>query len=167
MLDDSWFNQTFWVHANHSHSRLLVFNDTHTFGIRAYGGNSSRHSRSKYALGKGKYTLFADDRTNGFKRAWTARVPIRVSSLVGAGDRLYVAGAPETTGGEVSRPAFTGMTTGLLWVVETGKGEKAAALALPAAPVWNGMAAADGQLFMALKDGSVCCMGAEPSTETQ
>ncbi len=161
LLDDSWFNQTFWAYANHSHSRLLVFNETHTFGVRAYGGNASRHTRSKYTIGKGRYTLFADDRANAFKRAWAVPVPIRASSMVGVGDRLYVAGAPAAASGDVGRAAFTGKTAGILWTVGTATGNKLTAHDLPAAPVWNGMAAAGGRLFLALKDGSVSCLGGE------
>jgi hypothetical protein len=47
----------------------------------------------------------------------------------------------------------------LLWAVSADTGKKLAEYKIPAVPVWDGMMAANGRLFLSLKDGTVLCMG--------
>ena len=156
LLDDSWFNQSFWTYANSGHSRLLVFDATRTFGFKAYGGKASRHTRSSFTVGKGKYVLFSEvSGTPG--SGWQRPVPIRAQAMVSAGERVVVAGAP-LVGTDATWAELGGATTGLLWVVSKSDGAPLSACALPASPVWDGMAVANDRVYAALKDGSVICL---------
>lgn len=69
-LDDEWYNRTFWMHSNiwpgfylanqaSKSGQLLVFNDTTTFGVKAFW-TRNRHSPMFFPGTKG-YLLFADD----------------------------------------------------------------------------------------------------------
>ncbi len=49
----------------------------------------------------------------------------------------------------------------LLWAVSAESGEKRAELKLESMPVWDGMAAAYGRLFVPLENGTVVCLGGE------
>jgi hypothetical protein len=55
--------------------------------------------------------------------------------------------------------SFEGKKGGVLCAVSKSDGRKLAELKLPSSPVFDGMIAADGKLFLSLKDGSVICMG--------
>jgi len=47
----------------------------------------------------------------------------------------------------------------LLWAVSAVDGKRLAQLELDALPVWDGMAAAKGRLYLTTADGSVRCFG--------
>ncbi len=156
LLDSSYFNQTFWTHGNSSHSRMLVFDDSHTFSVRAYGGKPHRHARSRFSVGTGKYTLLAQ-KTGDPKVAWQTTVPIRAQAMVGGDDRLLLAGAPPVQPGATAAE-LGGAEAGIIWVVGKSDGTPLSELTLTASPVWDGMALADARVYAALKDGAVVCL---------
>ena len=149
LLDDSWFNQTFWSFENASHCRLLVYDDRATYGLRAFAGNSARHARSKFTVGVSEYNLFADDRQTK-KRRWSTTIPVRASAIVAGGPTLFVAGTPDQLPDDKNTP-------GLLWAVSAGDGKKLAEHTLDAPPVWDGMAAANKAIYFATTAGTVEC----------
>jgi hypothetical protein len=48
---------------------------------------------------------------------------------------------------------------GVLWAASAATGEKLARYALDAPPTWDGLAAANGLLFLSLADGRIVCWG--------
>jgi outer membrane protein assembly factor BamB len=165
-LDDSWFNRTNWSLGRVA-GQLLVFDDETVYGVRAYSGTG----RSGFFFpGKG-YELFASDRWAGQEKndakagqkkeatRWTTRVPIRVRAMVLAGEGLCVAGPPDVADADDPWAAFENRRGGVLAVLDAGDGHKVADYKLPAPPVWGGMAAAGGRLFLTTRDGCVVCMG--------
>jgi hypothetical protein len=89
---------------------------------------------------------------------WSERVPIRVRTMVPAEDRLFIAGPPDIVDPKDPLGAFEGREGGVLWVVSTATGEKLSECKLDSPPVFNGMAAANGRLFIAATDGRVQCL---------
>jgi len=106
---------------------------------------------------------------------WECDTPLLARGMVLAGERLFVAGPPSTfvPARKVQRnpylpgpakalqaqaEALVGKQGGLLWAVSATDGKQLAEFKLDATPVWDGMAAADGCLLLALQDGSVCCL---------
>ncbi len=57
------------------------------------------------------------------------------------------------------RAAYDGKLGGILWAAAAADGKKLAQYKLDAPPCWDGMAAANGKLYVSLEDGSVVCMG--------
>ena len=55
--------------------------------------------------------------------------------------------------------ALSGEMGALLWAVSTSDGSRQAEYSLPSVPVWDGMAAAAGRLYLATTDGEVLCFG--------
>ena len=49
--------------------------------------------------------------------------------------------------------------SGLLWAVSKTDGQRLAEFRLDSPPVWDGMAAAYGCLYLSNQDGSVLCLG--------
>jgi hypothetical protein len=53
--------------------------------------------------------------------------------------------------------ALAGERGGLLWSVSKDDGTRKKQIELDSTPVWDGMAAAAGRLFLATTDGNVTC----------
>ena len=186
-LDDTWFNRTFWMyskvwpgyyigHLGAKSGDLLVVDAATTYGVEAY---PSRNIHSPmFTPGTKGYLLFADDNANepvlddrtrdrdkgmGFTRGappkWFQWVPVRIRAMVAAGPTLFVAGPPDVADSADPYAAFEGRKGALLWSVATADGRKLAEIQLDAEPVFDGLIAAGGRLFMATRDGRVLCLG--------
>jgi hypothetical protein len=95
--------------------------------------------------------------------AWHTRVPLRVSAMLLAGspaERLFVAGVPDEVAPDDPLAFIEGRRGAKLLVLDAGSGEQSAKIDLRAPPVWDGMAAAYGRLFLATTDGTLLCLGA-------
>jgi hypothetical protein len=77
--------------------------------------------------------------------SWKADVSGRARALLRAGDALVVAGGDERGG--------------FLRVLSAAHGTTVMTRRLEAAPVWDGLAAASGRLYVALETGRVLCLG--------
>jgi hypothetical protein len=77
--------------------------------------------------------------------------------MVVAGSTLFVAGTPDVVDPEDPWAAFEGRKGGVLWAVSTADGKKLAEYSLDHPPVFDGMAAARGRLYISTTDGNVAC----------
>jgi outer membrane protein assembly factor BamB len=157
LLDDDWFNQTYWTVDGKAHSKLLVFDGDAAYGVKPFNA-SARHSRAIFRPGDKGYALFANERP-GHRKQWSIQVPVRIRAMVLAGSTLLAAGAPDVVDPNDPWSAFDGRKGGVLWAVSTADGEKAWQQALSAPPVFDGMAVAAGRLYVAMQDGSIACLG--------
>lgn len=99
--------------------------------------------------------------------------PLLVRAMVGAGNTLFVAGPPDVLdetklhgrfheAGVVAelhrqQAALDGKMGAMLRAISTEDGSNAAEYGLDSPPVFDGMAAADGRLFISTTDGKVVC----------
>jgi len=114
-----------------------------------------------------------DEKNKARKHLWNKKMPLFARGLLVSGDHLFVAGpedivdeeklarqwnAPEAVK-RIQRQSrlFTGKEGGMLWVVNKKTGEKTAELKLDTIPVFDGLAAARGRLYIAGVDGRVAC----------
>ncbi|MBL7187976.1 MAG: PQQ-binding-like beta-propeller repeat protein [Phycisphaerae bacterium] len=113
----------------------------------------------------------------GFKvfHRWTKDIPLFARALVMADRTLFVAGPADIIDENEIRKrldtpeaarqlreqvaAFVGKKGAMLWAVSAANGQKQAELALDELPVFDGMAAAYGRLFLTTVDGNVQCLG--------
>ena len=87
---------------------------------------------------------------------WWKQLPIQVRAMVKTEDVLFVAGphgSPLT-----SQAALEGKAAASLLAVSPADGRVLAEMTLPSTPVWDGMAAAEGNLYLALANGQVLCL---------
>ena len=189
-LEDSWWNRTFWMYATTwpgyqmAHiapkaGQLLVIGEATTYAVQAYPSRNI-HSPMFTPAGQGylltgdpndnepvlDYRSWSRDKGMGFTRkappTWHQWVPIRMRSMVLAGKHLFVAGPPDVVPEEDPYAALDGRKGALLAAFSADKGDKLAECELAAPPVFDGLIAAGGRLYLATIDGKVLCMGAEP-----
>jgi hypothetical protein len=89
---------------------------------------------------------------------WWKRVPIQAWAMVKTEEALFVAGAPGNV--SVSQDALDGKAPGRLLAVSPADGTVLSEMTLSSMPVWDGMAAAQGKLYITLVDGSTVCLRA-------
>ncbi len=174
-LDSTWWHRTYWVYGPSFESgfggwhgagkkmpagRIMAIGkgDIYGFGRSTY----PRGNAGQWNLG-GHYRFFAysmNPRKRAGSRAavlWQKRFPVQCRAMVLAGETLFVAGPPDKVEGDVSGPKgpLALGTTGKLLALRTEDGAKAAEYPLSASPVFDGMIAADGRLFVVGVDGTV------------
>jgi len=102
--------------------------------------------------------------------------PLHVRAMVLAADTLFIAGPPDVVDEDEAfknpfdpkvvaslakqDAAYQGRYGAILMAVSTTNGQQISRLDLPALPVWDGMAAARGSLFVCTQDGRLTCLGA-------
>jgi len=173
LLDDTWFNRIHWTVDRRPFGQLVVVDASSVYGIRAYQrpGDVNAH----FKPGTRGYLLFAYDRRQrkvdgaakqGAQKKpkrgktplldrWSVRIPVRAQAMVLAGDVLFAAGTPDVVDPEEPWAAYDGRRGGLMWAVSTEDGSRLAEYKLDAPPVYDGMAAADGRLYISTADGKV------------
>ena len=102
----------------------------------------------------GPYCIFAR-RRDADKPHWSKQAPVHVRAMVLAGDIIFAAGAGPAPG---KAPEKQGVSpTPLLLAISTSDGTELARHPIPAPPVFNGIAAAEGELFLTLENGQLLC----------
>ena len=140
MLDASWTRTPLalrkkissWVRGSAS-GQMLAFSDEAVFGFRS-------------ADGDGK--LFGEG-----PRKWSLTVarPKQVEALLLTREHVVAAGAAD----RYSR----GDKGGFLLLVSQNDGKMKSRMSLPSPPVYDGMAAAAGRLYVSAEDGHLYCYG--------
>ncbi len=148
------------------------------------GSGNNNHGKVENTVGvtgKAGYALSFKGRTQPrglrhlVKFDWSTDVPLIVRAMLLAENTLFIAGPPDVVNEdnvlrnlsgpdmesklEQQRAAVWGKKGALLWSVSVEDGEKRSACGLPSPPVFDGMAAADGRLYIALENGQIVCMG--------
>jgi hypothetical protein len=126
---------------------------------RLFGLNIEQYEKDKAAAAKKKKKPRDWRRRGGPAPTcrWTRELPMTVRAMV-LGDRsLVVAGLPEVLEADDPLAAWRGQRGGRLQVVSTDDGSALAELKLDDPPVFDGLAAAGGKLFMTTMGGRVVC----------
>jgi hypothetical protein len=79
-----------------------------------------------------------------------------------AGKVLFIAGEPmmfDNPSYKTYVAAYNGELGGTLLAMSASDGAELAEYKLNAAPVWDGIAIANGQLYVSLADGTIQCLG--------
>jgi outer membrane protein assembly factor BamB len=101
---------------------------------------------------------------------WITHVPVLVRAMVLADRTLFLAGPKDILdeskaglmGGEPGarqEAAFLGKEGAVLWAVSADDGEKVAECQLASPPIFDGMIAADGRLYLSTIAGEIVCLG--------
>lgn len=108
---------------------------------------------------------------------WSHPVPIFLRSMAMGGKTIFMSGPPDMIDEEyafermaqkdpaileelkIQDEALDGKRGASLWAVSTESGKMGSELKLKSPPVWDGMAVAQGRLYVATVDGKVLCFG--------
>jgi hypothetical protein len=185
MLDNSCFDRTFWMHSRRwpgfyhatdtSKAGQLIVCDSHTtYTVRSHYKRNI-HSTFFFAGTEG-VQVFADDNDNEpfiaadqvkknkhttYARSkppnWSVMLPIYVRAMIKSRESLFLGGAPDTLDPDDPLALFEGRAPGCLWALDPVSGRKKAQLDLPAMPVFDGLAATEGALYLSLNDHTLTC----------
>lgn len=99
----------------------------------------------------------------GFSRPepplWKRWIPLRVRAMVLAENALYISGPPDIIDPDNPLAAYKGEKGMHLWVLSRESGEKISGYKLASMPVYDGMTAAYGNLYLSMVDGRILCLG--------
>ena len=160
-------------------ARIMVFDASKIYG---YQDETFHRSVGLMAMNKGPLAKAAASnkkKTFAARYDWQDDVPLYPKGLVLAGNTLFLAGPPrfdETKTREFmttnvtdnfdlppllkdALDTFEGNKGGILRSVNAADGKKAAELKLDSIPVFDGLIAANGRLYIAAIDGKVLCFG--------
>jgi outer membrane protein assembly factor BamB len=132
--------------------RLLVMDEAKVYG---YGREKVDWSNQ---LQDGAYRLFAVNRADGAKQ-WAKPVPIRVRAMVLADEALFVAGPPAEVADPTKIPDPS--QGALLIALSASDGAELGRCQLDSAPVFDGLAAVNGRLYLTTTDSKVLCLAGE------
>jgi outer membrane protein assembly factor BamB len=186
-LDDTWWHRTYWVYGNlftggwagypqagrvAPSGRILVFDDKRVYGY----GRLAKYYRWTKPI---EHHLFAAKKTGFNIRAkgahhWTKDTAMFPRGMVKAGDLLFLAGPEDIVDEEAAfrrrngpqwrdkislqADGLAGRSGGLVRAVKAATGERVSETKIDSIPVFDGMASANGRLYISLADGRVMCM---------
>jgi len=185
LLDDTWFHRQGWKFDRMA-GQLVVHDDRTSYGV---GNRYTRlkHSRKgqfkKYKQDghlHQKFTRYEQEffpfgskisaagRARGkkgpAKTSWSIEDTIQPRAMVLAGKKLFLAGwldsmPIELKTGRAKNPNDPDPHYSMLRVYSADSGKQLSEHKLPSDPVFDGAAAAYGNLFISLKNGRLVCMG--------
>jgi hypothetical protein len=98
-------------------------------------------------------------RGEGKPEKWHTMIPVRVRAMLLAKNHLIVAGPKDAIDPEDPHATFEGRTSSILQIVSPADGKILNEMQLKATPVFDGMAAASGKLFISMKNNTLICLG--------
>ena len=146
---------------------MLAFDDQTVWGVR-------RAKEDQYVLfGQGNKPFAEDEESlpdfRPFKEIekgktpppwnWSVELPLRPRAMLRAGGSVFLAGMPGATEDSNLTALYAGQEGGALLRVAATDGSQQSAAELESPPVWDGMAAAAGRLFISTQAGEVICLG--------
>ena len=191
LLDNSMFDRSAWFVDNNHTAKMIVYNDSVFFAMGWIPNQGTWHN-VRYRVGEHQFKVLGQKRswprggrgkrgktapsktptalskTPSVNKAslaepWILSVPVRVSSMVLAGDTLLLGGAPDETDSNELLRSIAGEKGGVLMAVSAGDGKELWRRPLPSPPIWDGMAAARGRLYLTTSQGELVCLAAAPA----
>ncbi len=186
-LDDEWWHRTYWIFGtnmfgrarnwfvmgnNVPSGRILALDESsiYGFGRRQYSGGHMGLERSVHHLFSADRAVAPGERMMGtvgraakvtataVSYRWSRELPFMVRAMVLAGDTLFAAGPPWTDDPTSALTSFEEAKGAALIIVSAKDGSTLAEHKLDAPPTFDGMAAANGRLYLSTTTGTVICL---------
>jgi hypothetical protein len=182
LLDPYWWHRTIWIWGERAwgrasgwaiagrynpSGRLLVLDGPlvygYKFGERGKGGSAHSLFCSDKKVEKVNKKLSNNNAAvvkyvtpDRVIYHWKCDIDFAVRGMVKAGDLLFAAGPKQAR-----QILFEDSAASKMAVFSADKGKMLSSIEIPCQPVFDGMAAADKRIYMALVNGQVVCYGAE------
>ncbi len=169
LLDDTYAEGSFWTVSDRwpgwdrmignvpSFGQLLVFDDQTVYGVNVFTERIA--IRRGFTPGRNGYRLFAREH-EGERDRWSQRLPVRIRAMVLAGQSLVFAGPPDRVPADDPLAAFEGRCGAELVAFSTADGEHSWTIPLEVPPVFDGLIAAQGRLYLTTTDHRLTCYAA-------
>jgi len=156
-----WIPERFGKQLNFPLGLMFVYKDRQAWGIQRAGSGSGNY----VLFGKDIPSYAADDpaykndliRTGG-NWTWSVDPKMRPRAILMAGGNIVLGGMPLMQQNDPFA-TFEGRKGGLLKVFSVADGGLSTEIELGSPVVWDGMAAAEGKLFVSTQDGNIVCLG--------
>jgi len=184
LLDPTWFHRQGWKFGR-SAGQLVVYGDKASYGVgnpytrlkhrrkgqyKQYKQEGhfhqkfSRYDKEFFPVGAKISATSIARRRGDTTVSWTMDEPFQPRAMVLAGKNLYLAGwldavQVELKTGRAKSPGDRDPHKSVLRVYSAQTGKRVAEHKLESDPVFDGVAAAYGNLFISLKNGKLVCMG--------
>ena len=89
---------------------------------------------------------------------WVANVPVRIRAMVRTASALFAAGPPDLCDPDDPAGALEGRKGAVLMALDPENGDKQFECPLETPPIYDGLSAAHGRLFLATTGGKVICL---------
>jgi len=153
-LDDTYFRRAMWYYGTMAnYGQLIAHNAEKMYIVRMFHNRKLLDPKNFFTPGKDGYRIIATS------EGWQKDIPVRVRAMVAAGPQLVLAGPPDVVGDKDPLGAFEGRKGAVIRTLATEDGKQLAEYKLDSPPVFNGMAAAGGRLYVVTVDGKVQCFG--------
>lgn len=178
-LDDTYYKRYYWyygtamvrpVYASMARPRiteqqmqialaqLLVQDDSAIYGMRMYDSMKLLNANNYFVPGEAGYLVFKIAPGAG-EPMWTQRLPVRATAMAVSENRLLVAGPPDILDPADPLGAFEARKGGRLRILSINDGSTLEEHELSSPPVFQGVAAARGRIFVSLKNGKLLSFG--------
>jgi outer membrane protein assembly factor BamB len=115
-------------------------------------------------------------KTGGVAHNWNEDIPVLARSMVLAKDTIFLAGPPDNIDEEdtfrriiardqtvdaelnAQNEALEGKQGGVLLAIDKNTGKQLSSITLSELPTWDGMAAANGKIYITTEKGNVICL---------
>jgi len=159
----SWIangNGGYGQHLAEPYGVMLSFDEQTVWGVRR--GNYSLYARPTRPLSSDDESLpdFRPLKDKGLSdQQWSVRLPLRPRAMLRAGKHVVLGGMPLASDPTDLTAHYEGLRGGRLVIVSTADGTIVVQQDLPAPSVWDGLAAANGRLYVSTVDGKLLCFG--------
>ena len=179
LLENAWFHRMGWQGGGGA-GQLVVFDGNASISVTSpYTGlkrrrkgkyrefNQVGHFHQKFTRYKEEWfpvgTTIASGRSRKRAGGWSKDVKLQPRAIVLAGDKLCLAGwidavVIQLKTGRPKDGSNPDPHDSVLRIYSAGKGEQVSECTLECEPVFDGMAAAYGKLFLSLKNGKIICL---------
>ena len=157
LVKENFNHRKMWTSLKTSYPTgdIIVSDGTDYYSVFGHPVN-----RGKSWNPRGGYTLVAKTRTgDNWADKWQATMPMTGKAMVLAGDTVFVIGAPLVFPPDDLAGTYAGRRGAIMRAVSAADGTTLAEYKLGKLPVWDGIAAANGRMFIVNQDGSAECWG--------
>ena len=168
LLSGNWHSRMYWAYGQVT-GQYLVFRGPMGYAVQQYATtfrDGGANAGDGYIVAAGETQAVETDKKFFALRAqdyrWRTRLSLRPLAMALADDRLLTAGPPDPKDPAEARAAIEGRKGGVLLALAAKDGTPLAETALPAPPVFDGLAVAQGRLYVSTTDGKVLCLGDGP-----
>lgn len=164
LLNGNWHSRMYWAYGQVT-GQYLVFRDQMAYAVQQYATtfrDGGANAGDGYVIAAGQTQAKESDEKLFALRArdyrWRVRVAMRPVAMALAADKLLLAGPPDRQDPAEAMAALEGRQGGVLLVLSATDGKVLSEIALATPPVFDGLAIAQGRLYVSTTDGKVLCL---------